>query len=206
MKKNISICLFIALCMFITTNVSSEGVRYEFAEVEVLYGAEFTAVTKSIDGENWLVQLAGGNEKKIDVLYGVVNLIGLGSDVFIKVTGENGSRRFLRNSASFEYNQDSSKITQIKLFFWSAKTIVDNEVVKNFQAPIEGIFIVQNFNEEGKISDMKIIASSGTKEELVGLEMNVFNSFSEEIFEEINVFEADMSTLNETGDAQSAIQ
>jgi len=173
---------------------AAEGIKYDFDDVEVKYAAEFTAKPVSVDPNNWVVQIAGGVDKPITVLYGVVNLKKGGeiqlSEEFIKVGGEGGSERFLLNSAAYDYYEGTSNYKDIKSFFWSAKKLVDNSVVKDFTPPIKSITFYRKFNEAQQM--YSIVLSFSNDGEQAGAEF--WSSIPTQ-----NLYQADTNTLNQSG-------
>ena len=173
---------------------AAESVKYDFDDVEVEYAAEFTAEPTSVDPDNWIVQIAGGVDKPITVLYGVVDLKNDGevqvSEEFIKVGGEGGSERFLRNSAAYDYYEGTSNYSGIQSFFWSAKKLVDNSVVKDKTPPIKSVTFHRKFDESQQMSS--ILLSFSNYSEQAGSEF--WSSVPTR-----NLYEADMNTLNQSG-------
>ncbi len=64
-----------------------------------------------------------------------------GTEKFIKIGGTAGSARFLLNSGLYHYYEDNANPRSIRSFFWSAKKLVDNVVIKDFTPPIASISI-----------------------------------------------------------------
>jgi hypothetical protein len=200
MKKSTTLGLSIlTVCLLLVSFVfAAEGIKYEFDEVEVVYAAEFTAKSMNVEANNWLAELAGGKDKSITVLYGIINLKKNGETLiveeFIKVGGEKGSERFLLNSASYDYYEETSKYQSIKSFFWSAKKLVDNAVVKDFTPPTKSITFYRKFDENQNIYTI-ILSSSNDGEKA-----------SQEFWTTIpteNLYQADIDTLLHTGDPTS---
>jgi hypothetical protein len=105
MNKIISTLALVSISAFVfPLNASAENITYNFDQVDVKYAAEFTAQPHNVDSNNWIAQIAGGTDKPITVLYGVVDLKKGGetqfSEEFIRVSGEGGSERFLVNSGT----------------------------------------------------------------------------------------------------------
>lgn len=179
-------------------------VKYDFGadDIDVQYAAEFTAKPVTVDPNNWIVQIAGGVDKPITVLYGVVNLKKGGvtqlSEEFIKVSGAGGSERFLLNSAAFDYYAGTSKYKDIKSFFWSAKKLVDNSVVKDFTPPITSITFYRQFNESQQMNSI-VLSFSNDGQQAV-----------EEFWSSVpakNLYAADVNTLNQSGvSTETAVQ
>lgn len=178
---------------------AQELARYEFDEIKVVYAAEFVAKPVSVNPDNWLLQIAGGVDKDVKVLYGIVELKKNGkieiTEEFIRVEGEGGFERFLLNSWSLHlenqlkfpisgeslYEVDMSTLKEagdpdkkiridIKFsgdtqsFFWSAKKIVDANVVKDFTPPIKSISLYTRFKEGQKYAILLSAPESGEKD------------------------------------------
>jgi hypothetical protein len=134
---------------------AEESVEYEFDDVNVLYAATFEI--KQVDGvdssNNWISDVIG-DDKRLVVTYGVVELLNNGEVVvaeeFIGITGSKGSKRFLRNSAHYEYWEGTSDFSQIKSFFWSAKKLEGVTVVKDKTKPIYSTCLSRKFTEGGE--------------------------------------------------------
>jgi hypothetical protein len=182
MKKHKLVFLTAIFCTLVSLTAFAQGVSYDFDRVEVSYGAEFTAYPVNITEESWVTRLAGGTDKPITVLYGVVELKKDGvssiSEEFIKITGENGSERFLLNSGSYGSVRKS--------FFWSAKKLVDNTVVKDFTEPVLSVTLYNFLNE-----NRMILQASDDGEKAGG------DFWSDEM--PAGYYEADMSTLVQSG-------
>jgi len=175
------------------------AIRYDFDEVEVSYASEFRALPQEgVDPECWIVQIAGGIDKPIDVLYGVVNLKRQGavqmSEEFIRVSGEGGSERFLINSAVFDYYEETGGYSSIKSLFWSAKKVVDSSVVKDFTPPVKSIILSREFNESQQLSSFNLSFSNEGQD--------AQNDFWSGMPIE-NIYLADMTTANQAGEATS---
>ena len=193
--KKLSFITIISLALISVSVVfAAEGIKYDFDDVEVKYAAEFTAKPVSVDPDNWIVQIAGGVDKPITVLYGVVNLKKGGetqlSEEFIKVSGQGGSERFLLNSATYDYFEGTSNYRDVKSFFWSAKKLVDNSVVKDFTLPIKSISLYRKFNESQQINSVVLSFSNDGQE----ASSEFWSSAPSK-----NLYEADITTLNQSG-------
>lgn len=193
--KKLSIITIISLTL-ITVGVvfAAESIKYDFDDVAVKYAAEFTAKPVNVDPNNWIVQIAGGVDKPITVLYGVVNLKKDGeteiSEEFIKVDGEAGSERFLLNGGAYDYYEGTTNYKSIKSFFWSAKKLLDNTVVKDFTPPIKSITFYRKFNKTQQI--YSIMLSFSNDDEQASSEF--WSSTPTR-----NLYEADTDTLNQSG-------
>ncbi len=200
MKKLIFIAI-IPLFLIISGIVfAAEGIKYDFDDVEVKYAAEFTAKPISVDSDNWIAQIAGGIDKPITILYGIVNLKKNGetqmSEEFIKVSGQGGSERFLINSATYDYYEGTSNYSEIKSFFWSAKKLVDNSVIKDFTLPIRSVSLYRKFDVSQQISNIVLSFSNNGQE--------ATSEFSSSIPSK-NLYEADITTLNQSGATTATI-
>ena len=188
--------IIIGLVSLITAGVvfAAESIKYDFDDVEVKYAAEFIAKPVSVDPNNWIVSIAGGVDQSVTVLYGVVNLRKGGetqfSEEFIKVSGQGGSERFLLNGAAYDYYEGTSNYKDVKSFFWSAKKLVDNSVVKDFTPPIKSITFYRKFNESQQMSS--IVLSFSNDGQQAGSDF--WSSVPTE-----NLYEADINTLNQSG-------
>lgn len=105
MRKYSRLFIGVLVLLLLTIPVTAEDkITYDFnEEIQVEYAAEFTAVPVSEQVYGWPAEIAGGAGKPLQVLYGIVNLRVLGTlstfqEEFVKISGENGSRRFLSNS------------------------------------------------------------------------------------------------------------
>ena len=182
--------------------VAAQSITYDFDDVEVRYAAEFTAMPiakpAAADPENWIVRIAGGTDKPITVLYGVVHLKKGGmlnagnSDEFIKVSGAGGSERFLVTSATYDYYEETTRMhyKNLNSFFWSAKKLVGNRVVKDFTPPITSISMHRAFNQSEQLQS--IVLSFSNDGQRAG----------DEFWTAIpsgNFYEVKISTLNQSG-------
>lgn len=194
MNKNTLIVLGLISMVLLFALALAESIRYDFDEVEVVYAAEFTARSTNVASDNWLAQIAGGTNRPVTVLYGIVNLKKGGqmqmSEEFIKVSGEAGSERFLLNSAGYDYYEGTYNYKDIKSFFWSAKKLVDKSVVKDFTLPIKSITFYRKFGESQNINEM-VLSASNEGEKANG----DFWSF----IPAENLYTADLTTLTQSG-------
>ena len=195
MKKIYSILLISVAAITLGTISTAQNITYDFDEVEVLYAAEFFAKPVNISPDAWIVQIAGGTDKPIKVLYGVVNLKKNGEvqflEEFIRVEGEAEFERFLVNSVTYDYYEGTDSYKEINSFFWSAKKLVDSSVVKDFTPPIKSIALYRNFNEDKKL--VKVALSFSNEGEKASQEFWSGPSLE-------NLYEADLDSLNEAGD------
>lgn len=199
MKKIIIFSLISIFLLGLFAN-AQELARYEFDEVDVIYAAEFLAKPVNVNSNNWLVQIAGGTDKTINVLYGIVELKKNGkteiTEEFIRVEGEGGFERFLLNSwSSYIENQiklpisgeslyeaDASTLketgdqnTKIRVldskfsgdtqsFFWSAKKIIDTNVVKDFTLPIKSLSLYFRLKDGQRYAISLSVPEAGEKD------------------------------------------
>jgi len=176
----------------------AQNVRYDFDEVEVRYAAEFTArpIAKPMapDDENWIVRIAGGMDKPITVLYGVVDFkkgdAAIGSEEFIKVSGAGGSERFLLNSVANDYYAGTSNHRAIRSFFWSAKKLEGASVVKDFTPPITSAALSREFSESQALRSF-VLSFSNDGQRAVDEFWTAMPAG--------NFYEADMNTLDQAG-------
>lgn len=167
----------------------SKGITYEFDEVEVDFAAEFNALPVSVQADNWFTDIAGGVEKPLRILYGRVELksqagAGVVNEEFIKISGENGSERFLLNSMTTGWYDPGlyKQLMDIKSFFWSAKKLEGSTVVKDFTPPIKSVTLKKNFDENQNLTFIELYFSND------GSEDGPY------------IYQADMTTLNYQGD------
>ena len=174
---------------------NAEKITYTFNDVEVLYAAEFQVTPVAVEENNWFTEIAGGKDKPLQILYGIVKLKTNGygdmKEVFIKISGENGSERFLHNSMSFRESYD-------KTLFWSGKKLDGTTIIKDYSQPLKAVTLKKNFDTNQKITSIDLyFAKEGDG-----------GSFNNEFWAEqdpiVNVYKADMSTLNTDGDAIAA--
>lgn len=174
---------------------------YDFDQVQVDFAAEFIVSPVSVEGNNWFTEIAGGTDKPLTILYGKVELIKTGyhittPDEFIKISGENGSQRFLANSMTtgwYDEAQGTYKSLQyIKTLFWSAKKLIGNTVIKDPNPPVYSVILKKYFDENQKLTSITLFFSD---------EGNQANAqFWLPIDPGENVYQADMSTLIYEGD------
>jgi len=188
------------LLLVSSTAFAAETIRYDFDEVNVLYAAEFTAKPEgTIDPDSWIAATAGGTglTDTITVTYGVVELKKEGqvlvTEEFLKVGGPGGSKRFLVNSASFDYYPGTTNYMQIRSFFWSAKKLVDNAVVKDFTKPIYSASIQRKFDAQGNLTSFYL--SFSNEGEKAGLDF--WQGQSTE-----NLYIAASADINDTGNPE----
>ncbi len=196
--KNLILSVFVLSVLMTSMVFAAESITYDFDDVNVLYAAEFTA--KPIDGVDssytWISDMVKGEDsKRITVTYGVVELKKNGevlvTEEFIKVHGPDGSKRFLVNSASYDYYGGTNKFSEIKSFFWSAKKLEGTSVVKNFTKPIYSTCFSRKFDENGNRYSFYLSFSNNGEEhsqECTGGTATM-------------MFEADTGSIEESGDA-----
>ncbi|HIH19677.1 TPA: hypothetical protein HA244_00215 [Candidatus Micrarchaeota archaeon] len=200
---------FLGLMLLLSPVVFAEAVRYDFDDVEVLYAAEFTAKPVSVSADNWLVELAGGTDKNLTVLYGVVNLKKDGrilvSEEYAKIGGEGGSVRLLVNSAQYEYYSEApdAQLKFVKSQFWTAKKLnFEGEnlitVVKDFTAPIKSVVIYRSFDENGQVSGFVI--DSKVANDL----SSIVDSFSTQEPPNENYYKVDGGDFRQAGDSEAS--
>ncbi len=194
--KNLILGIFILSMLAAPLVLAADGVTYDFDEVNVLYATEFTA--KPIEGVDfsgtWVSDLVG-EDKKLTITYGVVELKKDGQDLmteeFLKISGSEGSKRFLMNSAAYDYWEGTSKYSQILSFFWSAKKLEGTNVVKDFTEPIYSSCFSRKFDENGNRYSFFLSFSNDGKpasQECTGGTATL-------------MYEADVDSIKESGDA-----
>jgi len=150
--KKLLLTVLVLSILSVSFVLAADSITYDFDDVNVLYTATFTA--KPIDGvdssNTWVSDLVG-EDKKITITYGVVELKKDGqvlvTEEFLKVGGSEGSKRFLINSATYDYYEGTSKYSRIRSFFWSAKKLEGTSVVKDFTEPIYSVSLSRKFDE-----------------------------------------------------------
>ena len=187
--------MFLVGILTLSSIVFAQGVKYDFDEVNVLYATKFTA--KPIDGadykDTWVNEIAGDN-KKVTVTYGVVELMKKGevlvTEEFLKVDGDKGSKRFLLNSATYDYYEGTSKYNQIRSFFWSAKKLEGTTVVKDFTKPIYSASFSRKFAEDGSRYSFYLSFSNDGEDA------------SQKFWQgDTPMYEADVTSFKESGDS-----
>jgi len=176
-------------------------IRYDFDRVKAVYGLNFQARPQTgVSPDSWIAQLAGGPTEPITVLFGAVYMYkdgqNVGKEHFLKVEGKNGSRRFLENSLKNTYAHDGdSAPSTITQFFWSAKQLEGETIVKNFEPPIISTTLWRDQNPAG-----------GTTTSVTGLRLgfsNDGNAAAEAFWNDKgdeNAYVGDMTTLEESTD------
>jgi hypothetical protein len=171
------------------------GVTYEFDEVEVLYAVECTALPVTVDPDNWVALLTGGPDRPITVLYGVVQLKNQGKvqvkEEFLKVSGAAGSDRFLVNAARMVYDDTTGTIRRISSFFWSAKKLIENTVVKDFTPPIRAITVVRTFDPQKSLTRFILAGANEGEQALQDFWM---------MDPAKNLYHADLTSVRHAGD------
>ncbi|GMK40861.1 hypothetical protein PCCS19_39170 [Paenibacillus sp. CCS19] len=158
----LALALLLAVTILIPFNHASaeEGqLKYDFDRIEVVYAAEFTAYPQTALSDHWLTSLAGGSDKTVQILYGIVHLYTgeqYIEEQFISMTGEGGSERFLSNSMRNEYYDGSYAIKQKAIQFWSGKKLDGNTVVKDFNQTMKEVTLVQSFDPNGTLTGYQL--------------------------------------------------
>ncbi len=192
--------IFLATILSLLTNsatpvLAADSIRYDFDSVDVQYAAEFVAYPKNVDQDNWIVQIAGRTNKPVLVLYGVVTLKKNGqadfTEEFIKARGEGGGERFLLNSTSAEPDEIGHYKT-MKSFFWSAKRLASNTIVKDFTSPIKSISVTRNFTNAQNLKSVTLSFSNDGQKA---------NDEFWTVTPKQNVYEGDMNSLRQVGEA-----
>jgi hypothetical protein len=209
MKKIYLVGLSFILCLALTLTVSAyDGITYNFDEVEVLFAAEFTAVPQSAQADQWFTDIAGGTDKPVEILYGIVKLKennGEGNIIeeFIKITGENGSERFLSNSMSNEWSNggNGSKLESNKTLFWSGKQLEDTSVVKDYSKPLKSVILKKSFDSDENLISIDIYFINEGDKDRINNFWNLINTISSDFNISSNHYSVDMSAVKYTGDA-----
>ena len=194
--KKLILPIVTVLVLTMLTVVTAESITYDFDEVNVLYASQFTA--KPIDGADssgtWVSDLVR-EDKKLTITYGVVELKKDGqvlvTEEFLKVGGSEGSKRFLVNSAAYDYWEGTSKYSQILSFFWSAKKLEGTSIIKDFTTPIYSSCFSRKYDENGnRYSFFLSFSNDGetASQECTGGTATL-------------MYEADIGSIEESGDA-----
>lgn len=200
MKRELIFCLGLSIiCLFSISIIFAEkSISYDFDKIEVAYAAQFTIKPVNVEADSWLVEVAGGKDQSIEVLYGVINLKKDGeifiTEEFIKVGGEGSSERFLMNSGSFNYYDGTGDYESIITTFWSGKKLTENQLIKDYSQSMNALVLTRNFDKD---------------QNLIGIELNgqysQGNSSEEEIKTLIgkNSYEGDIATIKQEGNSKS---
>ncbi|MCM3628215.1 S-layer homology domain-containing protein [Paenibacillus glycanilyticus] len=168
MKKNsrkVMLALLLSVIMLFqcTQASAAEGeIKYDFDRIEVVYAAEFAVSPRYAAAEHWLTTLAGGTDKPVHILYGIVHLFTgeqFIEEQFISMSGEGGSERFLSNSMSNEFDELSMLKKQTSIQFWSGKKLDESTVVKDYTQPIKSVTLVQSFDQQGLLTGYQLNAA-----------------------------------------------
>lgn len=161
-KYKLAAVLLAMLMLVPWSQAAAEGVyTYNFDKIEVVYAAEFTMYPTTAEPDHWLTQLAGGTDKPIEVMYGVLHLYNGESyfdEHFIKMSGEGGSERFLSNSMSNEYYDGANALKRQSVQLWSGKKLEGKDVVKNFNEPLKSVTLIQTFDPQGSVTGFQLNA------------------------------------------------
>lgn len=115
----------IMLLQFAQVSAADGEIKYDFDRIEVVYAAEFAVYPRHAAADHWLTTIAGGTDKPVQILYGIVHLFTGDQYIeeqFISMSGEGGSERFLSNSISNEFDEPSMLKKQTSIQFWSGKS------------------------------------------------------------------------------------
>ncbi|MGO4106356.1 S-layer homology domain-containing protein [Paenibacillus sp. YAF4_2] len=168
MKKNSSKFVFavllsvIMLIQFAQVSAADGEIKYDFDRIEVVYAAEFAVYPRYAVADHWLTTIAGGTDKPVQILYGIVHLFTGDQYIeeqFIRMSGEGGSERFLSNSISNEFDEPSMLKKQTSIQFWSGKKLDGSTVVKDFNEPMKSVTLVQSFDPQGMLTEYQLNAS-----------------------------------------------
>lgn len=195
------VALLISMILLVPLTQASaadEVYKYDFDKIEVVYAAEFTMYPDFSSSEHWLTQIAGGPDKPIQVLYGILHLYsgnGYIDEQFIKMSGEGGSERFLSNSLRNDYDETYSQKRQTSIQFWSGKKLDGNVVVKDFNEPLKSVTLVQSFDAQGQVSGYKLHAQPLI---LPGSESDPFSNY-------VSSYTYDPSSLQHEGEPNGKV-
>ena len=151
--KKLILGIFVLSVLITSVVFAVDGITYDFDEVNVLYAAEFTAVPiEGVDSsDTWISNLVEDDDR-LTITYGVVELKKEGqvliTEEFLKVGEGENSKRFLVNSAVYDYYDETSRYSKIRSFFWSAKKLEGTSVVKDFTNPTYSASFSRSYNED----------------------------------------------------------
>lgn len=193
--------------------IAAESTKYDFDSVKVEYAATFSATPFNVSPDNWVSKIASG-DKDLSVVFGVIRLQTNGftnfDEEFIKIQGEGGSERFLLNGASYEYYPDETTVStgatpiedtvktipgsikKISSFFWSAKKLVGNSVIKDKTLPIKSVTLVRQFKDNQLTSIILYFNNDGEA-------ASEYLASTQTLTE--NIYNMDITSLNQSGDA-----
>ena len=192
------VALLLTMIMLIPlTQASAAGevYKYDFDQIKVVYAAEFTMYPDSASSEHWLIQIAGGPNKPILILYGILHLYNGDRSIdeqFIKMSGEGGTERFLSNSLRNDYYDETYTLKrQTSVQFWSGKKLDGNAVVKDFNEPLKSVTLVQSFGRQGEVTGFNLYAQPLV---LPGTEWDPFSNY-------VSSYTYDPSSLQHAGES-----
>lgn len=196
----------------ITGEAVDDFVESYFDNVEVLYAANVIVYPENVEPDSWIVELAGGVDKNLSILYGVVNLTKEGQQVaieeFIKVSNMSNANlyeRFLRISGGFTDigdimgYPDDIILANASTVFSSAKKIENNQVVKTYPDTTIPNSLKELHLLRGYV-DFIPPQTELYKFILNGNYNDVTAPQGETIITGTNEYIADLSTLTQTGD------
>ena len=157
-------------------------IEYDFDEVNVLYAVQFEAGPETHQArsgnvqqdewysadQTWLKDIISDSNPNITVLFGAVELKNEGQvlqkEEFIKISGEKGSRRFLLNSASYDYYEGTNNLMRVYTLFWSAKILKGNKVIKDFTKPTDSVIFMRKLLPSGEATNFYLFFFTGDQE------------------------------------------
>ncbi len=201
MKKSL---IFVGLALFLILGISVivYGQNSTTDVIEVIYAAEFTANPTNVESDSWIVEIAGGETKSINVLYGAyvvhtgVNTNftgGSGQDLrteLIRLEGENGFWRFAGRTI---LSNTISSVIISEFWFYNNEALrgEDGSIPIGPPIPIEAVYLTRHFDESGNLINITINAQSGEKQPLE----------SKGSVSGTNFYEIEIDTLNQFGDS-----
>ena len=132
-----------------TPEPDSGYVRYDFDDIEILSAESFNITPIiGVESDTWADELRGSS-KKLTATYSVFNLkrdgqVVIEDEEFLKIEGPNGMKRFLVTHKSYNGDEERS-------FFWSAKQIQGDWLIKNFTLPIYSTSLLKKIDESGEV-------------------------------------------------------
>ncbi|MFB9328902.1 hypothetical protein ACFFSY_23450 [Paenibacillus aurantiacus] len=172
---------------------AAEMYTYNFDKIEVVYAAEFKMYPTAAAQDHWLTQLAGGTDKPIEVMYGMVHLYNgerFIEEQFIKMSGEGGSERFLSNSMRNDFYDSAYTVKrQTSVQFWSGKKLEGKDVVKDFGEPLKSVTLIQSFDPQGNVTGFQLNAQPLVQK---GTDWDPFSNY-------VSTYSSDPNSVNQAG-------
>lgn len=144
--------------------MAKAGTKLSFDHVEAEYASRFLVRMDNASQGGWGRDLAG-DDGLLNVTYGILRFwsddepTGVGGASFLKVEGPNGSRRFLGNSGSWTYWNDTypGVVRTAKLEFTTSTQVANGSLVTDFTPPVLSVHLWRSFNEtDGHLDELMV--------------------------------------------------